>query len=149
MPQSHRPGVEAEVDFGDVTVRLAGQTVVCYLFSFRLSYSGKAVHRIFASGGQEAFFEGHVHALSVLGGAPTGRVRYDNMKAAVAKVIGFTRERRENERWVTFREHYSLDSSTAAPAWPAPTRREGWKETSATSVATTWSRSPRWTHWPS
>jgi transposase len=68
VPQSHRPGVEAEVDFGDVTVRLAGQTVTCYLFSFRLSYSGKAVHRIFASGGQEAFFEGHVHALSVLGG---------------------------------------------------------------------------------
>jgi transposase len=64
VPQSHRPGVEAEVDFGDVTVRLAGQTVTCYLFSFRLSYSGKTVHRIFASGGQEAFFEGHVRALS-------------------------------------------------------------------------------------
>jgi hypothetical protein len=44
VPQSHRPGVEAKVDFGDVTVRLAGQTVTCYLFSFRLSYSGKAVH---------------------------------------------------------------------------------------------------------
>jgi len=115
VPQSHRPGVEAEVDFGDVTVRLAGQTVVCYLFSFRLSYSGKAVHRIFASGGQEAFFEGHVHALSVLGGAPTGKVRYDNLKAAVAKVIGFTRERRENERWITFREHYGLDSFYCRP----------------------------------
>lgn len=89
--------------------------MVCYLFSFRLSYSGKAVHRIFTSGGQEAFFEGHVHALSVLGGAPTGKVRYDNLKAAVAKVIGFTRERRENERWVAFREHYSLDSFYCHP----------------------------------
>lgn len=28
--------------------------------------------RIFASAGQEAFFEGHVHALNVLGGVPTG-----------------------------------------------------------------------------
>ncbi|MDQ0946108.1 transposase [Streptomyces phaeochromogenes] len=115
VPQSHRPGVEAEVDFGDVTVRLAGQTVTCYLFSFRLSYSGKAVHRIFASGGQEAFFEGHVPALSVLGGAPTGKVRYDNLKAAVSKVIGFTRERRENERWIIFREHYGLDSFYCRP----------------------------------
>ncbi|MFI1035216.1 hypothetical protein [Streptomyces sp. NPDC020951] len=68
VPQSHRPGAEAEVDFGDVTIRLAGEQVRCSLFSFRLSYSGKAVHRVSASGGQEAFFEGHVHALSVLGG---------------------------------------------------------------------------------
>ncbi|GAB3460137.1 hypothetical protein GCM10027570_44700 [Streptomonospora sediminis] len=45
------------------------------LFGFRLSYSGKAVHRAFASGGQEAFFEGHVHASSVLGGVPFGQVR--------------------------------------------------------------------------
>ncbi|MFI9825926.1 AAA family ATPase [Streptomyces sp. NPDC052013] len=37
--------------------------LTCYLFSFRLSYSGKALHRVFASCGQEAFFEGHVHAL--------------------------------------------------------------------------------------
>lgn len=96
-------------------MRLAGQTVTCYLFSFRLSYSGKAVHRIFASGGQEAFFEGHVHALRVLGGAPTGNVRYDNLKAAVAKVIGFDRERRENERWLAFREHYGLDSFYCRP----------------------------------
>jgi transposase len=71
IPQSHLPGVEAEVDFGDVAVRLRGEQVTCALFSFRLSYSGKAVHRIFASGGQEAFFEGHVHALDVLGGVPT------------------------------------------------------------------------------
>ncbi|CAM5635551.1 hypothetical protein SAURM35S_03923 [Streptomyces aurantiogriseus] len=56
MPQTHMPGDEAEVDFGDVTVRLAGELVTCYLFSLRLSYSGKAVHRVFASCGQEAFF---------------------------------------------------------------------------------------------
>ncbi len=88
VPQSHRPGAEAEVDFGDVTVRLRGEQVTCALFSFRLSYSGKAVHRIFASGGQEAFLEGHVHAFRVLGGVPTGKVRYDNLKAAVAPGAG-------------------------------------------------------------
>ncbi|MFF2792976.1 hypothetical protein ACFVT6_40585 [Streptomyces sp. NPDC058049] len=68
IPQTHQPGMEAEVDFGDVTMRLAGELVTCYLFSFRLSYSGKAIHRVFASCGQEAFFEGHVHALQTLGG---------------------------------------------------------------------------------
>ncbi|WP_226967160.1 hypothetical protein [Streptomyces phaeolivaceus] len=103
VPQSHRPGAEAEVGFGDVTIRLAGQQVKCSLFSFRLSYSGKAVHRVSASGGQEAFFEGHVHAFSVLAGVPTGRVRCDNLNSAVAQVLGFDRARVETERWTAFR----------------------------------------------
>ncbi len=51
VPQTHQPGHEAEVDFGDVTVCLGGELVTCYLFSFRLPYSGKAVHRVFASCG--------------------------------------------------------------------------------------------------
>ncbi|MFJ3913819.1 hypothetical protein [Streptomyces vinaceus] len=75
VPQTHQPGHEAEVDFGDVTIRLAGELLTCYLFSFRLSYSGKAVHRVFASCGQEAFFEGHGHALRTLGGVPRNKVR--------------------------------------------------------------------------
>ncbi|MFB6572833.1 hypothetical protein [Streptomyces noursei] len=37
VPQTHQPGHKAEVDFGDVTIRLAGEPVTCYLFSFRLS----------------------------------------------------------------------------------------------------------------
>lgn len=115
IPQSHLPGAEAEVDFGDVTICLAGKMVICQLFSFRMSYSGKAVHRVFATGGQEAFLEGHVHALNVLGGVPTGKVRYDNLKAAVAKVLGFTRARVENERWVAFRSHYALEAFYCTP----------------------------------
>ncbi|PVC80849.1 IS21 family transposase [Streptomyces sp. CS014] len=115
VPQTHRPGAEAEVDFGDVTVNLAGELVTCYLFAFRMSYSGKAVHRIFASAGQEAFFEGHVHALSVLGGVPTGKVRYDNLRAAVAQVLGLSRRRVEAERWTAFRSHYGLDALYCQP----------------------------------
>jgi hypothetical protein len=56
-----------------------------------MSFSGKAVHRISASGGQEAFFEGHVHAFGVLGGVPAGKIRYDNLTSAVRQVLGFTR----------------------------------------------------------
>ncbi|MFG3044586.1 hypothetical protein ACGFZR_06610 [Streptomyces sp. NPDC048241] len=59
IPQPHIPGAEAEVDFGDVHIILAGVPTRCYLFSFRLSHSGKAVHRVFASCGKEAFIEGH------------------------------------------------------------------------------------------
>lgn len=92
VPQSHRAEVEAEVDFGEVAVRLRGDQVTCFLFAFRMSFSGKTIHRISATGGQEAFFEGHVHALTVLGGVPTGQVRYDNLRSAVAQVLGFKRQ---------------------------------------------------------
>jgi hypothetical protein len=46
VPQEERPGEEAEVDFADVWVDLAGQRCKCVLFTLRLSYSGKAVHRL-------------------------------------------------------------------------------------------------------
>lgn len=88
VPQTHLPGREAEVDFGEVAIRSRGDLVTCYLFCLRLSYSGKAVHRISASAGQEAFFEGHAHAFTVLGRVPAGKIRDDNLKAAVARVRG-------------------------------------------------------------
>lgn len=73
IPQEHLPGREAEVDFGEVAIRLRGELVTCTLFSLRLSYSGKAVHRISASAGQEAFFEGHAHAFGPSVECPPGR----------------------------------------------------------------------------
>lgn len=115
IPQTHRPGEEAEVDFGDIAVRLRGELVTCQLFCFRMSFSGKGIHRASLSGGQEAFFEGHLHALSRLGGVPTGRVRYDNLKSAVAQVLGFTRARVETERWTAFRSHLDLTAFYCQP----------------------------------
>jgi len=70
VPQVHEPGAEAEVDFADVWVRLAGEPVKCHLFTLRVSYSGKAVHRVYASQCQEAFMQGHAEAFAVLGGVP-------------------------------------------------------------------------------
>lgn len=83
--------------------------VTCFLFALRCSFSGKPVHRAFASGGREAFFGGHKQAFRVLGGVPAGRIRYDNLKAAVAQVIGFSRHRVETERWVAFRSHWGVE----------------------------------------
>jgi hypothetical protein len=115
VPQTHQPGAEAEVDFGDVWVDLAGKHTHCFLFTLRLSYSGKAVHRVFASCGQEAFLEGHAHAFAVLGGVPTGKIRYDNLRSAVSRVLGFSRSRVENERWIAFRSHYGIDAFYCQP----------------------------------
>ncbi|MBG0831626.1 IS21 family transposase [Planomonospora sp. ID67723] len=115
IEQSHRPGAEAEVDFGDVWIRLAGELTRCYLFSFRLSWSGKAIHRMFLTCSQEAFFEGHVHAMTMLGGLPSDKVRYDNLKPAVAKVLGFSRARVESERWVAFRSWAGIEAFYCRP----------------------------------
>ena len=52
IPLHHPPGLEAEVDFGELWVRLAGVMTKCYLFVYRMSYSGKAIHRVFSTCGQ-------------------------------------------------------------------------------------------------
>jgi hypothetical protein len=41
--------------------------------------------------GQEAFLEGHVHALSVLGGVPGGQIRYDDLSPAAKRVVFHSR----------------------------------------------------------
>jgi transposase len=114
VPQVHEPGAEAEVDFADVWVRLAGEPVRCHLFTLRLSYSGKAVHRVYASQCQEAFMQGHAEAFAVLGGVPFRHIRYDNLKSAVSQVC-FGRTRLESQKWIAFRSHYGFDAFYCMP----------------------------------
>lgn len=116
VPQEHAPGAEAEVDFGEVWVILAGVKTKCHMFAFRLSSSGKAIHRVYSTQGQEAFLEGHIAAFDEIGGVPTRHIRYDNLTAAVTTVIyGSGRRRTENERWVLFRSHYGFDAFYCQP----------------------------------
>ena len=114
VPQAREPGAEAQVDFGDVMVCLAGEQARCFMFAFRLSCSGKACHRVFASQAQEAFLEGHVAAFEAIGGVPSGHVRYDNLSAAVAKVLT-GRNRTETGRWLSFRASYGFEAFYCAP----------------------------------
>ncbi len=116
IPQQHAPGEEAEVDFGEVWVVLAGVKTKCHMFTFRLSHSGKAVHRVYSTQSQEAFLEGHIDAFEEIGGIPTRHIRYDNLTAAVQTVLyGKGRNRVENDRWVLFRSHYGFDSFYCQP----------------------------------
>ena len=114
VPQFHEPGAEGEVDFADLWVDLAGERTKTHLFTFRLSYSGKAVHRAFANQCQEAFLEGHDYAFDIIGGIPVFHIRYDNLKSAVSRVL-FGRTRTESARWVAFRSHYGFDAFYCRP----------------------------------
>jgi transposase len=109
VPQTHEPAAEAEVDFHDLWVVLRGVKTKTFLFTMRLSYSGRAAHRAFASQGQEAFLEGHVYGFERLGGIPVDKIRYDNLNSAVSRVL-FGRNRQETQRWIVFRSHYGFES---------------------------------------
>jgi transposase len=116
VPQEHAPGAEAEVDFGEVWVVLNGAKTKCHMFIFRLSHSGKAIHRIYPTQAQEAFLEGHIEAFSEIGGVPVRHIRYDNLTSAVTAVVfGQGRQRQENDRWVLFRSHYGFDPFYCQP----------------------------------
>jgi transposase len=114
VPQDHLLGGEGEVDFADLWVLLRGVKTKTHLFTFRLSASGKAVHRAFGSQGQEAFLEAHEYAFEQLGGVPWRHVRYDNLKSAVSRVLT-GRNRVESDRWVAFRSHWGFDAFYCQP----------------------------------
>jgi transposase len=113
VPQSHPAGEEAEVDFGQISFALSGEQVIGRMFVMRLSASGKAFHRIYANEAQEVFIDGHVRAFEQFGGVP-GRIRYDNLKPAVVRVLK-GRDRKETERFVAMRSHYRFDSFFCIP----------------------------------
>lgn len=69
VPQEHPPGAEAEVDFGEFEILLAGVVVKIWMFVMRLSCSGKAFHVAYGTQAQEAFLEGHVAAFEYFDGA--------------------------------------------------------------------------------
>lgn len=113
VPQTHLPGAEAEVDFGEFAAVIAGQQMTCWMFVMRLSHSGRAFHVGFGTQAQEAFLEGHVLAFDHFGGSPA-RIRYDNLKPAVVRVLR-GRDRTESERFVALRSHYGFDSFFCRP----------------------------------
>jgi transposase len=113
VPQSHELGVEAEVDFGAVSFYLNGVLTEGKMFVMRLSASGKAFRRVYGNEAQEVFLDGHVQAFNTFGGVPH-RVRYDNLKDAVAKVM-LGRDRIETDRFIALRSHYRFESFYCQP----------------------------------
>src|SRR5665647_2273935 len=146
IPQSHEPGAEAEVDFGEFYATIGGLKVKVWMFVMRLSHSGRAFHIAYGTQAQEAFLEGHVLAFQHFGGVP-GRVRYDNLKPAVIRILK-GRDRTEAERFVALRSHYGFESFFCQPGLKGAHEKGGGRERSAGSAAGTWSRSRRRQPWP-
>ena len=109
VPLISEAGVEAEVDWGQAKILLRGELVDVHLFLMRPCFSGASFVIAFECETQQAFLEGHVAALEWFGGV-FDLVRYDNLKAAVARVMK-GRRRVESDRFVALRSHYRFESS--------------------------------------
>src|SRR3954465_546622 len=86
VPLAPPPG-EAQVDFGEAEVTLDGRPAKVAVFVMALPYSDAIFCCAFPRECTEAFLEGHARAFAFFGGVPR-RISYDNLKIAVAKVLG-------------------------------------------------------------
>lgn len=113
VPQHYEYGAEAQVDWYEATVELGGERQVLQFFCLRASASGAAFHRAYLRATQTAFLEAHELAFEHFGGV-FKRLRYDNLKAAVKRVLRGSR-REETTRFIAFRSHYGYEGSFCNP----------------------------------
>jgi transposase len=114
LPLEFEPGKDAQVDWGEAEVELAGERMMVQLFIMRLNYSRVRFVMAFPFQKQEAFLAGHIQAFHFFGGVPQ-RITYDNLKTAVFKMLtGHQRE--EQTTFKTFRSHYLFESNYCNPA---------------------------------
>ena len=114
VPQSYHWGQEAQVDWYEATVRLAGQAQKLYIFAMRSMASGDAFHRAYTHATQQALLEAHEKAFEYFGGVFRTN-RYDNMSLLVKKILrGY--QRIETDRMIAFRSHWGFQSEYCNPA---------------------------------
>ena len=113
IPQVHAPGIEAEVDWGQAHVDLAGTPTKVHLFFMRASFSGAAFCQASVVETQQAFLELHVEAFEWFGGV-FEQIRFDNLTSAVKQVLR-GRRRVETDRFVALRSHYLFQSQFTTP----------------------------------
>jgi transposase len=113
LPLAFDPGMDAQADWGEGYVLMAGEMVSAQLFVMRLCYSRKLFVMAFPTQRQEAFLWGHVQAFAHFGGVPR-RISYDNLKTAVRRILE-GRNREEQTTFTRFRSHYLFASRFCTP----------------------------------
>lgn len=109
----YAPGQDAQCDFGEAQVVIAGETLIAQYFCVKLCYSKTPFVYAFPHQRQEAFLEGQRRAFEFFEGVPH-RMWYDNLKTAVLKILqGHRRE--EQQAFTAFRSHYLFESRFCTP----------------------------------
>jgi transposase len=119
VPEAYIPltadwGEQAQVDWGQAWVCIAGQETLIHLFCLRMKASTVPFAYAFPTEKLEGFLAGHRMAFEWLGGMPAQCV-YDNPKTAVVKILAGP-YREEHIIFSSLRAHYLFDSEFCNPA---------------------------------
>ena len=113
VPLVYHPGDLGEVDFFEVLVDVAGKRQKAWMFLMRLMHSGRDFAWLYPRQDQVCFLDGHVRAFEHFGAAPQ-RLAYDNLKAAVARMLVGS-ERELARRFLALATHYVFEACFARP----------------------------------
>jgi transposase len=114
LPLEFEAGKDAQVDWGEAVVILAGVETKVQFFVMRLNYSRVRFVKAYPFQKQEAFLDAHESAFHFLGGVPQ-RIAYDNLKTAVFRILE-GHNRQEQDGFKAFRSYYLFDSHYCNPA---------------------------------
>jgi len=103
VPLSHAPG-EAQADFGEAQVVMAGVEQKAHYFVMDLPHSDDSFVVAYPAETTEAFCDAHVRAFEYFAGVPRFIV-YDNTKLAVAQILG-NGERKKTRTFAELQSHY-------------------------------------------
>jgi transposase len=113
VPRTHAPG-EAQADFGEALVVIAGVEQKAHFMAFDLPHSDDCFVQAFPAETTEAFLEGHVRAFEYFGGVPS-RILYDNTTLAVARILG-DGQRQKTRAFSELLSHYLFAEKFGRPA---------------------------------
>jgi transposase len=112
VPLAHPPG-DAQGDFGEALVVIAGVEQKAHFQCFDLPYSDDCFVIAFPAENSEAFLEGHNQAFTYFGGVPRTML-YDNTRIAVKEIAG-DGERRPTEAFSGLQSHYLFAAKFGRP----------------------------------
>jgi transposase len=112
VPLAHPPG-DAQADFGEAQVVIAGVEQKVHFQCFDLPHSDDCFVVAFPAENTEAFLEGHNQAFAYFGGVPR-TVLYDNTRIAVKEIAG-DGERKPTEAFSGLQSHYLFAAKFGRP----------------------------------
>jgi len=112
VPLAHPPG-EAQADFGEALVLIAGLEQKAHFQCFDLPQSDDCFVIAFPAENTEAFLEGHNQAFAYFGGVPR-TILYDNTRLAVKEIAG-DGERKPTEAFSGLPSHYLFAAKFGRP----------------------------------
>jgi len=112
VPLAH-PAGDAQADFGEALVAIAGVEQKAHFQCFDLPQSDDCFVIAFPAENTEAFLEGHNQAFAYFGGVPRTML-YDNTRIAVKEIAG-DGERRPTEAFSGLQSHYLFEAKFGRP----------------------------------